>query len=72
MSKNEAVVRPSTLVGAADEADDDDETERGERRKFTQRMPEHLAADIESFAERHGMSRNAAINVLAKTGLEKF
>lgn len=43
-----------------------------ERRKFTQRMPESLVADIDEFAEAHGMSRNAAINMLAKTGLGEF
>jgi metal-responsive CopG/Arc/MetJ family transcriptional regulator len=43
-----------------------------ERRKFTQRMPEELVEDIDEFADAHGMSRNAAINMLAKTGLEEF
>lgn len=43
-----------------------------ERRKFTQRMPEGLVEDIDEFADEHGMSRNAAINMLAKTGLRDF
>ena len=43
-----------------------------DRRRFTQRMPEPLVGDIDEFADRHGMSRNAAINLLAKTGLESF
>lgn len=59
----------------------DDERSRGdattdggdtERRKFTQRMPEALVEEIDEFADEHGMSRNAAINVLAKTGLREF
>ena len=48
---------------------DDDATER---RKFTQRMPEGLVAEIDEFADEHGMSRNAAINLLSKTGLGEF
>jgi hypothetical protein len=52
----------------ADAADSED----AERRRFTQRMPEPLVDDIDAFADRHGMSRNAAINLLAKTGLERF
>lgn len=43
-----------------------------ERRKFTQRMPESLVEEIDEFADAHGMSRNAAINMLAKTGLSDF
>ena len=43
-----------------------------DRRKFTQRMPEGLVEDIDEFATEHGMSRNAAINMLAKTGLNEF
>lgn len=50
-------------------SDEDDPTER---RKFTQRMPEDLVGDIDEFADAHGMSRNAAINMLAKTGLTDF
>ena len=46
--------------------------EASERRKFTQRMPESLVDDIDEFADAHGMSRNAAINLLAKTGLSDF
>lgn len=58
----------------AETDDDSDEPDDGstERRKFTQRMPEPLVDDIDEFADEHGMSRNAAINVLAKTGLEEF
>lgn len=59
-------------------SDDDAGTATGgggglpDRRKFTQRMPEDLVAQIDDFAESHGMSRNAAINMLAKTGLDEF
>ena len=71
MKSDEPVVRASSLVGAAEDGGSDDDG-AGERRKFTQRMPEQLVADIDEFAERHGMSRNAAINMLAKAGLEEF
>ena len=54
------------------EASTDTDDDTGERRRFTQRMPEPLVDDIDDFADSHGMSRNAAINLLAKTGLEKF
>jgi len=47
-------------------------TEDPDRRKFTQRMPEGLVEEIDEFADDHGMSRNAAINMLAKTGLREF
>ncbi|MFD1567395.1 hypothetical protein [Halolamina litorea] len=53
----------------ADDALDDESTER---RKFTQRMPEALVAEIDEFADAHGMSRNAAINLLSKTGLREL
>lgn len=60
-------------------SDDDAGTDAGggggglpDRRKFTQRMPEDLVEQIDDFAESHGMSRNAAINMLAKTGLDEF
>lgn len=69
MSDNESVLRPQSLVGAATDTSDAD---RNERRKFTQRMPERLVADIDAFADRHGISRNAAINMLTKEGLESF
>jgi predicted house-cleaning noncanonical NTP pyrophosphatase (MazG superfamily) len=46
--------------------------EPAERRQFTQRMPEDLVEEIDEFAASHGMSRNAAINMLAKTGLDDF
>jgi hypothetical protein len=59
-----------------DDTEDDERsagnTDDPERRRFTQRMPEPLVDDIDAFADRHGMSRNAAINLLAKTGLERF
>jgi hypothetical protein len=55
--------------GAEERGEGTDDTDR---RRFTQRMPEPLVGDIDEFADRHGMSRNAAINLLAKTGLESF
>jgi hypothetical protein len=74
MRNNDSVLRPTSLVGAArdGDADADEMTETAERRKFTQRMPERLVADIDEFADRHGISRNAAINMLAKEGLGRF
>ena len=71
MSNNESVLRPQSLVGAARDGDTDEE-EANERRKFTQRMPERLVADIDEFADRRGISRNAAINLLSKEGLDRF
>lgn len=62
----EARKRQTERTNSADDADST------ERRKFTQRMPEELVADIDEFADAHGMSRNAAINMLAKTGLTNF
>lgn len=61
---------------AASTTDSDTDSSSGgglpDRRKFTQRMPENLVEQIDDFAETHGMSRNAAINMLAKTGLDEF
>lgn len=70
MNDDDTVLRPRSLLGAARDRQTSDEA--SERRKFTQRMPESLVADIDEFAERRGMSRNAAINVLAKEGLDSF
>ena len=66
--------RPDSNAEAGDDdtGNDDSPEENAERRRFTQRMPEPLVDDIDEFADRHGMSRNAAINLLAKTGLESF
>lgn len=55
-----------------DSSDSADSTESSDRRKFTQRMPEELVEEIDEFADSHGMSRNAAINLLSKTGLDDF
>lgn len=71
MSENETVRRPRSLVGAAKDRRSNDDSGT-DRRKFTQRMPERLVADIDEFADRHGISRNAAINMLAKEGLDSF
>lgn len=70
MNDDDTVLRPRSLLGAARDRQTSDEA--SERRKFTQRMPEPLVADIDEFADRRGMSRNAAINVLAKEGLDSF
>jgi hypothetical protein len=42
------------------------------RTQLTQRMPDELLDDVDDLAEELGMSRNAAINMLVKQGLERF
>lgn len=66
-------------IDEVDESDEHDESnedasddDSSDRRKFTQRMPEAVVEEIDEFADAHGMSRNAAINLLAKTGLDDF
>ena len=49
----------------SDEVDDD-------RQQLTQRMPPDLVDDVDDLADRLGMSRNAAINMLVEQGLDKF
>lgn len=75
-NEDEAGIDDGDAVGPDGEDPDgenpDDEGDSTDRRKFTQRMPEELVEDIDEFADRHGMSRNAAINLLAKTGLDDF
>lgn len=52
---------------AAQDSDHTDESE--DRKQLTQRMPLDLVEDVDAFAENHGMSRNAAINFLVRSGL---
>lgn len=40
------------------------------RTQLTQRMPNELVNDVDDLAEEMGMSRNAAINMLVKRGLD--
>lgn len=42
------------------------------RTQLTQRMPDELLDDVDDLAEELGMSRNAAINMLVKRGLDGF
>lgn len=62
--------------------DQDDQDAQGEpdgasdqdsgRTQLTQRMPDQLLDDVDDLAEELGMSRNAAINMLVKQGLDGF
>ena len=44
----------------------------GGRTQLTQRMPDELLDDVDDLAGELGMSRNAAINMLVKQGLDGF
>ncbi|EMA13884.1 ribbon-helix-helix protein, CopG family [Haloarcula marismortui] len=55
------------------EEDDQDTADQGsDRTQLTQRMPDDLLDDVDELAETMGMSRNAAINMLVKRGLDGF
>lgn len=55
------------------EEDDQDTADQGsDRTQLTQRMPDDLLEDVDELAETMGMSRNAAINMLVKRGLDGF
>jgi len=50
----------------------DAESQSTDRTQLTQRMPDDLLDDVDVLAEELGMSRNAAINMLVKQGLDGF
>jgi NACalpha-BTF3-like transcription factor len=52
--------------------DESDESSGTERTQLTQRMPNDLLDDVDEVANRLGMSRNAAINMLVEQGLDEF
>ncbi|SEP19744.1 hypothetical protein SAMN05216388_104314 [Halorientalis persicus] len=52
--------------------DESDENNGTERMQLTQRMPTELLDDVDEVADRLGMSRNAAINMLVERGLDEF
>ncbi|RKS75799.1 ribbon-helix-helix CopG family protein [Haloarcula quadrata] len=55
------------------EEDDQDTADQGsDRTQLTQRMPDDLLDDVDELAETMGVSRNAAINMLVKRGLDGF
>jgi hypothetical protein len=55
------------------EEDDQDTADQGsDRTQLTQRMPDDLLDDVDKLAETMGVSRNAAINMLVKRGLDGF
>jgi len=55
------------------EEDDQDPADQGsDRTQLTQRMPDDLLDDVDELAETMGVSRNAAINMLVKRGLDGF
>lgn len=56
-----------------EQAEQDDSSDKGnDRTQLTQRMPDDLLDDVDELAETMGMSRNAAINMLVKRGLDGF
>ena len=48
-----------------------DEDNEQERDQLTQRMPPGLREELDRFADEHGMSRNAAVNLFIKQGLNR-
>lgn len=63
-AKQEEIEESETESTAGDQAN--------ERTQLTQRMPDDLLDDVDTLAEELGMSRNAAINMLVKRGLDEF
>lgn len=56
-----------------DQADQENAGDQGsDRTQLTQRMPDELLDDVDELAETMGVSRNAAINMLVKRGLDGF
>ena len=56
-----------------EQTEQDADTDQGsDRTQLTQRMPDALLEDVDDLAETMGMSRNAAINMLVKRGLDGF
>jgi hypothetical protein len=54
------------------EASSSDESRgEGERMQTTWRADEGLVEELDEFADRYGMSRNAAITMLVRQGLEE-
>lgn len=49
----------------------DESESAGERMQTTWRADEDLVDDLDAFADRYGMSRNAAITMLVRQGLEE-
>lgn len=48
-------------------------TDSDERKQLTQRMPEDLVEEVDELMEELGLSsRNAAINMLVRRGLDEF
>jgi hypothetical protein len=59
------------ITEEAQEQTDDQPSDDGEREKLTQRMPESLVEDVDDYSNRYGLSRNAAINMLVRRGLQE-
>jgi hypothetical protein len=60
---------------AQDNSDDDTDNEQSNssnegRHTLTQRMPNDMVEEVDEFADRRGMSRNAAINFLVREALD--
>ena len=53
------------------EPTDEEEADGDERHTLTQRMPSTMVDEVDDFAERRGMSRNAAINFLVREALDE-
>jgi len=51
-------------------ASSDESKDEGERMQTTWRAGEDLIEELDEFADRYGMSRNAAITMLVRQGLE--
>jgi hypothetical protein len=57
-----------TQAASDEESSNDSEQERDQ---LTQRMPPALREELDRFADEHGMSRNAAVNLFIRQGLNR-
>jgi len=72
MARRKITEEAETNQEQTEEEDQDTADQGSDRTQLTQRMPDDLLDDVDELAETMGMSRNAAINMLVKRGLDGF
>jgi hypothetical protein len=72
MARRKITEEAETNQEQTEEDDQETAAQGSDRTQLTQRMPDDLLDDVDELAETMGMSRNAAINMLVKRGLDGF
>lgn len=70
MSRRKITEEAEQTTTDQEAASSDESKDEGERMQTTWRADEDLVEELDEFADRYGMSRNAAITMLVRQGLE--